>query len=64
MRVPLQFLGEIVAPNEPIQLPATVEELRTLVATNILRERERCAKIAESWGADRVARTIREDQNG
>jgi hypothetical protein len=49
-----QFLGEVMEEWQsglPMSLPTSKEELRKIVLLNLMRERERCAKIAEERAA-------------
>jgi hypothetical protein len=49
-----EFLGELIERMGgpfPMGVPSTVEELRAIVALNVMRERERCANIAEERAA-------------
>jgi hypothetical protein len=50
-----EFLGELIERMGgpfPMGVPSTVEELRAIVALNVMRERERCALIAEHYHDD------------
>ncbi len=66
-----EFIGEFLERDEgasPMKLPTTLDQLRAIVVTNMLRERERCAKIAELYaeGSDgapeQIAEEIREGE--
>jgi len=50
-----RFLGEIMEECGgpfPMTLPQTVEQLRAVVVINVLRERERCANLVETFDAN------------
>jgi hypothetical protein len=69
-----EFLGEVMERMGgpfPMGVPSTVEELRAIVALNVMRERERCANVAESYygrefcddyTADKIAAEIRKGE--